>query len=1194
MFLLLSLLTQSDNLLTKTLLMKPSGYILLLLLCGRFLLGAQNLPTEAALQHLRQQAPAWGLTQADIADLHLQSWTGDPDKGHYVLYFIQRHQGVEIYNAIVNLTMKNNEVLFVGNRLVSQVASRIQGGTAPALTAEQAVAAGLVALGGSAEQPAIIEKRESDLAMIFSAVSQTHTAIPARWRYQLMPDGALKLAWDIGLDYKGGNDFWSLRIDASNGQELDRNSWTTHCQIDKNRYARGHVHNHTCLHESSVTQQAPAPERTMTDGASYRVFKWPAESPAHGEHLVVTEPSHPGASPYGWHDTNGVAGPEFTTTRGNNVRAYSDKDGNNSPDGATPEGGASLTFDFPYNPTAEPIGNEAAATVNLFYANNMIHDFAFVHGFDELSANFQVKNYTNLGLANDPVLAEALDAMNAAQPSVNNANFATPPDGLSGRMQMFIWTSVITELVHVNAPAALAGLSFEAGTAEFGAPITGVPITGLLEIADDGSTSPTLGCNELNNTLDGKIAVIDRGICNFSAKVFNAQQKGAVAVMICNFGEDILNMAAGTSAAQVTIPSVFLPASSCNLLKQFINQGIEVSLFLEDGTIVPEAVDGDFDNGIISHEFAHGISNRLTGGGSNTGCLANAEQMGEGWSDFFSLVASVRPGDTPETPRGIGTFVQRQENNGTGIRRYRYSTDMTVNPLTLGFIPQNTGVHQIGEIWVSALWDLYWKMVEVHGYNEDWFSPDGGNNMAVRLVMQGMKSQPCSPGFIDGRDAIIAADELLYNGENKCLIWDVFARRGMGWGASQGSNLIASDVTEDFNTYPYCVKQLKMEKLATADVLPGEEFEVTLHVFNHADVAYDNVQIKDFIPAEATYVSHTAGPAPTVNGNEVVYNLGTVNPLDSLTFKFKLKSHPDTVSVSIFYDDFEQGEISWLYESFGVISNPWGQIDINAFSGSVSFGVASLDTSSDERLRFTDPKFISGTFPALRFKQVYGTEYGGDGGFLEIKPASANWFYLKDNFLRGDYPRQLQYGTFAIPDMKAWTGERTTHEDVLVDLRTWNNNPVNVQWRFGTDGNTSSGIGWFIDDVELLDLRYYNSEACLTADGIDPICKEAPHYGTVVASTGQLGTNAEDVKTPLLARVQPNPASDKLVVTLGQFEGAASLALYSVDGRLAHDFGATPGLGSLELRIDHLPAGTYYLRAINRNQVQSVPVLIQR
>jgi extracellular elastinolytic metalloproteinase len=53
-------------------------------------------------------------------------------------------------------------------------------------------------------------------------------------------------------------------------------------------------------------------------------------------------------------------------------------------------------------------------------------------------------------------------------------------------------------------------------------------------------------------------------------------------------------------------------------------------------------LDGDYDNGIIIHEYAHGISNRLTGGPSNTGCLGSGEAggMGEGW--YVSRCRRVR------------------------------------------------------------------------------------------------------------------------------------------------------------------------------------------------------------------------------------------------------------------------------------------------------------------------------------------------------------------------------------------------------------------------------------------------------------------------------------------------------------------------------------------------------------------------
>jgi extracellular elastinolytic metalloproteinase len=52
--------------------------------------------------------------------------------------------------------------------------------------------------------------------------------------------------------------------------------------------------------------------------------------------------------------------------------------------------------------------------------------------------------------------------------------------------------------------------------------------------------------------------------------------------------------------------------------------------------------------------------------------------------------------------------------------------------------------------------------------------------MMLKLVIGGMKLQPCNPTFLNARDAILAADQAFYDGVNQCLIWKGFAKRGMG------------------------------------------------------------------------------------------------------------------------------------------------------------------------------------------------------------------------------------------------------------------------------------------------------------------------------------------------------------------------------------------------------------------------------
>jgi hypothetical protein len=128
---------------------------------------------------------------------------------------------------------------------------------------------------------------------------------------------------------------------------------------------------------------------------------------------------------------------------GNNVNAHEDRDANNtggiqSSGGAlNPDGTGSLNFDSPIDFTQEPTtaNNQLAAITNLYYWNNVIHDIHYKYGFTE-AAQLQLNNYGNGGLGNDPVQADAQDGS-----GTNNANFSTPGDGSSGRMQMYLFHS---------------------------------------------------------------------------------------------------------------------------------------------------------------------------------------------------------------------------------------------------------------------------------------------------------------------------------------------------------------------------------------------------------------------------------------------------------------------------------------------------------------------------------------------------------------------------------------------------------------------------------------------------------------------------------------------------------------------------------------------------------------------------------
>ena len=116
----------------------------------------------------------------------------------------------------------------------------------------------------------------------------------------------------------------------------------------------------------------------------------------------------------------------------------------------------------------------------------------------------------------------------------------------------------------INSPSSIAG-TFPAQAAAFGPTFSGTGVTGNVVLAVDnnsdpiGGTDPNDGCGLITNgaQLAGNIALIRRGPCNFSAKVFNAQQVGAVAVLIFNNAATGLPpMGAGLNAELVTIPSI--------------------------------------------------------------------------------------------------------------------------------------------------------------------------------------------------------------------------------------------------------------------------------------------------------------------------------------------------------------------------------------------------------------------------------------------------------------------------------------------------------------------------------------------------------------------------------------------------------------------------------------------------------------
>jgi len=764
-------------------------------MAGRAAATASGSAAEVAQEYVQRHARELGLAASDVDEVVVSNEVLSRHTGVTHVYLQQRYRGIEVHAGILNVNVRaDGGVLSAGNRFVPNLAAAAAGQEAR-VSAVDAVGTAAAALNlQPVEVFRVLDQRGvPDLA---STISDGGIALePVDARLVWLPVGSsVRLAWRLDIQENGGDHWWNAFVDAGTGEWLGKDDLIVHDSADAIARAIARPGSaHTAL-----------PSFPPTDGATYRVFPLPFESPSDGGRSLVGNAADPTPSPFGWHDTNGAPGPEFTVTRGNNVHAYADRDANNVPDvGSSPDGGATLAFDFPLDLTRRPLDSQPAVVTNLFYWNNIMHDVSYGYGFDEAAGNFQVNTYGRGGAGNDDVRAEAQDGSGR-----NNANFGTGVDGVRPRMQMFEWRSSAPNPITVAAPSPIAGVYF-GPMAGFGESlVTTGPITGEVVFVGRGCPAGSVGAGSPADPYladpAGKIALIDRGDCTFVSKVLRAELAGALTVIVAN---NIAGPAFGMGGANpaIHIPSVMITLADGNLFKA----NLPLTATIADGTGGAPDRDSDLDAGVIAHEYGHGISNRLTGGPAIVTCLNNAEQMGEGWSDWFAVALTTHPSDTAVTPRGVGTYVIFEPSGGVGIRPTPYTTDMAVNPSTYASVADVASIsqpHGIGYVWNTMLWEMYWNLVDRYGYNanvyDDWTT--GGNNLALQLVMDGMKFQPCRPGFVDGRNAILTADLALTGGVNQCEIWRGFANRGLGFSASQGSSLSRTDGVAAFDLPTSC------------------------------------------------------------------------------------------------------------------------------------------------------------------------------------------------------------------------------------------------------------------------------------------------------------------------------------------------------------------------------------------------------
>jgi hypothetical protein len=224
-------------------------------------------------------------------------------------------------------------------------------------------------------------------------------------------------------------------------------------------------------------------------------------------------------------------------------------------------------------------------------------------------------------------------------------------------------------------------------------------------------------------------------------------------------------------------------------------------------------VDGDYDMSVIGHEYTHAISNRMVAGPDSGLSGSQAGAMGESWSDLAAVEQLQEYGLVPvadENPFAVGPYATGDKKSG--IRNY----GMNVSPLNYSDVGYDfacntatcaarTQVHADGEIWSATNYDIREAMNA--RYDADYPSSDAalqlscadgttpvaecpGNRRWIQLVFDAWTLMATgSVSMVDARNAMLAADQMRFGGDNQDLLWDVFARQGLGeLAASTGTN----------------------------------------------------------------------------------------------------------------------------------------------------------------------------------------------------------------------------------------------------------------------------------------------------------------------------------------------------------------------------------------------------------------------
>ena len=819
--------------------------------------GISHPEVAAARQALASYAPLYKLNDADVAGAVVAS-VHDLGTGPVIVKYRAQVGGIEIFREELNVVMNRKlEAVALSGYLTSATTPAARGGS---------LAFGL---GGPAAAIAAVNQlahKSLDVATVVAAGS--HDGYDY---FSLTPAAGVALEEPVRLKKvyfhspDGLEPAYYVEVSARTGAPTGRNATAT---LDGGPIATSEAYSYVV---SAVTGQPLFRKNLMSDvattapravadalppgGFTYRVWADPVtgiplDTPAGNEvdpkvspvpdgiQAPFLAPSDIALANFPFSRNDPWLPPGATETIGNNAEAFVNL---LDPDGFGPPGAPAdpPTGDFHAQVTAPgfflhtqiPDGNGAlaegrqGAIQQLFYNVNFLHDWYYDAGFDEAAGNAQTDNFARGGVAGDSIKAQAQD-----DSGFDNANMTTPADGGRPRMRMYVFISP-SNMLDIQTPANLAR-KLPVGIAAFGPQTFDVTANLVVPTFTRGACTITNAAALVGNIGVFNFDNTDGTGCSTGTRILRIEAAGAVGSVLIYTNATPNNAANFIGFTPLfTKPIVTVPFNTGAVLKTQIAAGQPLRTRMLRG---PDR-DGSLDQQIVFHEFFHYVSNRLVGDGAGLG-TNHASGMGEGWSDFSSMLLTARETDTlvPSNATFNGVYaLASYATSGVpfdgspndayyfGIRRYPYSTDMTKNPLTFKHIAEgealpvgppvgfgadgigNSEVHNTGEVWTTMLWECY------AGLLRDTLGPtprltfQQAQDRMKRYVVAGLKATPVFPTFTEARDGILAA--ALATDPADFLVFKIaFAKRGAGSRAVSPDRFTPDNigVVEDFSVGP--------------------------------------------------------------------------------------------------------------------------------------------------------------------------------------------------------------------------------------------------------------------------------------------------------------------------------------------------------------------------------------------------------